>query len=331
MPALKTPQQHAADISALQDFVRKAAAAGHPVALGRTSGAANTTRSGAYRTACIRPHTIRMNALILVDKERRLAWVEPHVTMEELCAEAFKSGLVPPVVPEFKGITVGGAIMGAALESSSHLQGQFSDQCDAYELLLADGSYLRATKESHSELFYGISGSYGSLALLVGAWIRLVPAKPFVELSYEFVEGSARAFDRMRAAHEAAIDFLDCLALSPNSFLIMRGMKTESQRIPLTRLDRAWSPWFYQSAMRMNRPATERYLLKDYLFRYDRGAFWMGAYLNHPLLALYYLALLGRVRRLPAATTRCARWCGATPWPACMRISPGHATSCLAS
>jgi FAD/FMN-containing dehydrogenase len=39
--------------------------------------------------------------------------------MDKLVKATLKYGLVPPVVTEFPGITVGGAIQGAAAETSS--------------------------------------------------------------------------------------------------------------------------------------------------------------------------------------------------------------------
>ena len=49
-------------------------------------------------------------------------------------------GLVPKVVPEFRKITVGGALMGGAMESSSFAHGTFGDTISACELLLSNGT-----------------------------------------------------------------------------------------------------------------------------------------------------------------------------------------------
>ena len=50
--------------------------------------------------------------------------LEPGITMEEMVNYALENGVIPLVVPEFPGISVGGAISGAALESSSFRYGQ---------------------------------------------------------------------------------------------------------------------------------------------------------------------------------------------------------------
>jgi hypothetical protein len=63
-----------------------------------------------------------------------VALVEPRVTMEQLVDTLLPFGLVPPVVPEFKHITVGGSIAGVAGESSSYKYGFFHDTCVSYEV-----------------------------------------------------------------------------------------------------------------------------------------------------------------------------------------------------
>jgi len=41
--------------------------------------------------------------VLKVDREKKVAWVEPNVAMDELVAETLKYGLVPKVVMEFPG------------------------------------------------------------------------------------------------------------------------------------------------------------------------------------------------------------------------------------
>src|SRR3989338_2768525 len=63
------------------------------------------------------------NNVITIDKNNLLAEVEGMVTYEKFVNETLKRGLLPAVVPELKGITVGGAISGTGLESSSFRYG----------------------------------------------------------------------------------------------------------------------------------------------------------------------------------------------------------------
>ena len=137
----------------------------------------NTTRSKSYKHHKTKLDLGGLKHVLHIDQEGRLAHVEPRVTMEELVRATLAYGLFPAVIPEFKGITVGGAIMGGAGESASHHYGLFNDLCTEMEILCGDGRLLQTTGEKERDLFYGLPGSYGSLGVLVSAKIKLIPAK----------------------------------------------------------------------------------------------------------------------------------------------------------
>jgi Delta24-sterol reductase len=63
--------------------------------------------------------TSAMSHVLNIDTERKTALVEPNVPMDALVEATLQHGLVPPVVMEFPGLTVGGGFAGTAGESSS--------------------------------------------------------------------------------------------------------------------------------------------------------------------------------------------------------------------
>src|SRR5690606_9590752 len=133
-----------------------------------------------------------------IDPESKRALAESRVTMDRLVAATLKKGLIPAVVPEFKGITVGGAIQGAAIESSSHKFGQFHDTCTKYTVLTGEGKFLEISPRRHAELFHALSGSYGSLALLLSAEMKLIDApKAIIIHCYRFrsIEAALRKIE----------------------------------------------------------------------------------------------------------------------------------------
>ena len=74
-------------------------------------GSTNSTRSSLFR----RDQMIDTSGLchvLEVDRDKRTALVEPNVPMDRLVETTMKYGLVPPVVMEFPGITVGGGYAG---------------------------------------------------------------------------------------------------------------------------------------------------------------------------------------------------------------------------
>jgi len=76
-----------------------------------------------------------LNRVISIDAARRTAIVEPNVPMDLLLAKTLKQGLLPPVITEFPGITVGGGIQGGAGESSSFKWGFFSQAVNWHEFI----------------------------------------------------------------------------------------------------------------------------------------------------------------------------------------------------
>jgi delta24-sterol reductase len=246
------------EIEQLQEHVRHFSKKGKRIAF-CTSGSSNTTRSKSYNKGGARLDLKGFNRVLKVDPQKQIAIAEPRVTMEVLVKSALSYGLIPPVVPEFKRITVGGAIMGCAAESGSHKWGIFSDICTAFHLICGDGSLIRAAADENSSLYHAIPGSYGSLGLLVFAEIQLIPACQSVHVRYQPVSDPYTNSDA---------DFLDGIVFSEDRIVMIEGNLTD--KTPTAQ------NWYFEEA----REESEVVLpLFEYLFRYDPGAFWMGAYL----------------------------------------------------
>ncbi|KAK2754752.1 hypothetical protein FQN53_008898, partial [Emmonsiellopsis sp. PD_33] len=146
-------------------------------------GSTNSTRpSTAFHPARL-VDTSRLNRILHVDKHARTALVEPKVSMDQLVAATLPHGLIPPVVMEFPGITVGGAFAGLAGESSSFRWGLFDATVRWVEVVLGDGEVVGASAEERPDLFYGMVGAMGSVGVVTALEVRLVQARRFVEVT----------------------------------------------------------------------------------------------------------------------------------------------------
>ena len=96
--------------------------------------------------------TSDLDQVLRIDAENKIAVAEANVPMDQLVTETLKHNLIPQVVVEFPGITVGGAIQGAALESSSFRFGQFDDTCLQYEVITPDGEIRQCSKDENVDL-----------------------------------------------------------------------------------------------------------------------------------------------------------------------------------
>ena len=83
-----------------------------------------------------------LDRILEIDVEARTCDAEPGVTFRDLVAATLPHGLAPAVVPELEGITIGGAVAGCSVESSSFRYGGFHDTCLEYEVMSGAGDVL---------------------------------------------------------------------------------------------------------------------------------------------------------------------------------------------
>ena len=221
--------------------------------------------------------------ILEIDAKKRLAVVEPNVPMDKLVRSTLKKGLLPKVAMEFPGITVGGGIQGNGGESSSFKYGSFNQTAVAYEIVAGDGTIHQVSDRVESDLFYGIPGTAGTLGVLTSATLSLIPAKKYVELSYKTVTSFAEA-QKVIATETAKADndFIDGIMFSSASGVVIAGKLTNLRSDRFVRFKRAHDQWYYlhveQELAKNYEGWTETTPIYDYLFRYDRGAFWVGRY-----------------------------------------------------
>lgn len=222
-----------------------------------------------------------LNRVLEVNAVKHYAIVEPNVAMDTLVRETLLYELVPPVVMELPGITVGGGIQGGAGESSSFKWGLFHETCIEYEIVLGNGDCVVASPKKNSDLFFGTAGSYGSLGIITLIKIKLIPAKPFVKLTYHRVNNFNEAITLSEESVKSNAEFVDGILFSKTFGTIMTGIFSEKQDLPVARFSRAIDDWFYLHAKKTIKKYSqyeELIPLEDYLFRYNRGAFWVGKY-----------------------------------------------------
>lgn len=243
-------------------------------------GNTNSTRTLSFdrRTTV---DTSQLDNVLAVDPVAKTALVESNVPMDVLVRATLRFGLVPPVVPEFPGITVGGAIQGGAGESSSFKWGGVNSIVNWCEVVLADGTIIRASPFEHADLFWGMAGSYGTLGVITAAEIKLVPAKKYVTVTYTPVHGYEATIKLIRKAVNTGCDFVDGIIFARDAAVIVTGYMNDRPTGAIRRFRGLHDDWFYLHAQKQSNhhePVTETIPLMDYLFRYDRGAFWMGKY-----------------------------------------------------
>lgn len=242
--------------------------------------------------------------VLAVDNVNRTILVEPNVAMDDLVEATLPHGLVPPVVMEFPGITAGGGFSGTGGESSSFRHGFFDESVEKVEMVLGDGEIVTASRNERPDLFCAAPGAVGTLGIVTMLEINLMPAKKYVHTRYRRTNSVPEAVKLVREeTAKLENDYVDGILYSKDYGVIITGKMTDD--IPVNAKPQtfsgAWDPWFYLHVEQRTAggkpdssptPEEDYIPLAEYLFRYDRGAFWCGE-----LLSMYWLLPFTRFSR----------------------------------
>ena len=246
-------------------------------------GSTNSTRRsvvGKNRTVDIS----HLKYVLDVNVKSRRALVEPSVPMDRLVDTTLKYGLIPPVVMEFPGITVGGGYAGSCGESSSFKHGYFDRTINYVEMVLANGEIVTASRTERPDLFHGGAGACGSLGVTTLVELQLIEAKKYVETTYHPVASMSAAVEKIQDFIQASndLDYVEGILYSMDQGVVITGRLTDDRgnNSPIPTFSHAEDPWFYlhvkDAISTRNDPVTEYIPIDEYLFRYDRGGFWVG-------------------------------------------------------
>jgi FAD/FMN-containing dehydrogenase len=271
-----------------------------------------------------------LDRVLSVDPDARTADVQGMTTYEDLVDATLPHGLMPLVVPQLKTITLGGAVTGLGIESSSFRNGLPHESVREMEILTGAGEIVTATADNeHRDLFYGFPNSYGTLGYALRLKIDLQPVKPFVALHhvrYDSAKDCAEAIDRLAGD----VDFIDGTVFGDGELYLTLGRFADTaprasdytgQRIYYRSIRERWvSP----SWLRPDSPPTDVLTTHGYLWRWDTDWFWCSRAfgVQHPLIRRAWPASKRRsdvYRRLVAldrrtqVSARVNRWLGRPP------------------
>jgi FAD/FMN-containing dehydrogenase len=227
----------------------------------------------------------------VLDVDAREGWFEAEgmVPYERLVDALLPHGVVPAVVPQLKGITLGGAVAGVGIEASSFRYGLVHETVLEMEILLGDGEVVTATADNeHRDLFYGFPNSYGTLGYTLKLKAKAVPARPLVRLTHTRHSDPLACFADLAARCAGDADFVDGVVFGPKALVITEGRFVDEA--PYTS-DYTFERIYYRSLQERG----EDYLTtRDFIWRWDTDWFWCSKNLGmqQPLLR----RLVGRER-----------------------------------
>ena len=244
-----------------------------------------------------------LTGVIEVDPVARTAEVQGMCTYEHLVDATLPHGLVPKVVPQLRTITLGGAVTGLGIESTSFRSGLPHES--VLEMDVFTGAGVVVTTRPGDDLFDTFPNSYGSLGYAIRLRIELEPVAPYVALRHlRFDDATvlAKTVEQIVESGEhddTRVDGLDGVAFEPGEYYLtlatwvdrMSGFETGA-RAPSSTTDRPVDEEVAQQPSR-NHPSdytgqqmyyrsirereTDLLTTHDYLWRWDTDWFWCSA------------------------------------------------------
>jgi FAD/FMN-containing dehydrogenase len=242
-----------------------------------------------------------LDQVLDVDSENSTVEVEgmtPYVDLADAC---LAKNCMPLVVPQLKSITIGGAVSGIGIESTSFRHGLPHESVLDMEVLLADGEVVRCTPDNeHADLFFGIPNSYGTLGYILKLRARTMPVEPYVHLQHVRYDDIDAYFAAVGEACNSDVDFVDGTVFNANEMYLTLGRFCDPAPYAS---DYTWLKMYYRSI----RERDEDYLtIRDYLWRWDTDWFWCSK--NVFVQNLPMRLLLGRKRLNSITYQKVMRW-----------------------
>ena len=242
-----------------------------------------------------------LNQVLEVDTDKQLVEVEGMTTYVDLSDACLQRQCMPLVVPQLKSITIGGAVSGIGIESSSFRYGLPHESVHSMDILLADGEVVTCTPDNeHAELFFGIPNSYGTLGYILKLSARTMPVKPFVDLRHRRYGNADEYFDAVAEACRGDAEFIDGSVFGETEMYLSEGRMVESA--PWSS-DYSWLKMYFRSIQQHQQDYLK---IRDYIWRWDTDWFWCSK--NVYVQNLPMRLLLGRKRLNSITYQKVMRW-----------------------
>ncbi len=238
--------------------------------------------SNLFRARAKNPHpgldVSGLDRVISVDPVAKTADVAGMCTYENLVAATLPYGLAPLVVPQLKTITLGGAVTGLGIESTSFRNGLPHESVLEIDILTGDGSIVTATPTNeNSELFFGFPNSYGTLGYSVRLKIELETVEPYVALRHirfhdlATLQSTMNTIADERSYDGERVDYLDGVVFTADEAYLTVGRQTDEAG-PVS--DYTGMDIYYRSIQHASGIKRDRLTIHDYLWRWDTDWFW---------------------------------------------------------
>ncbi|WP_456697040.1 FAD-binding oxidoreductase [Aeromicrobium sp. P5_D10] len=216
-----------------------------------------------------------LDGVISIDTESWTADVQGICTYEDLVAATLPHGFIPYVIPQLRTITLGGAVTGLGIESTSFRNGLPHESVLEMDILTGSGEVITATPDGdHADLFEAFPNSYGSLGYATRLKIKLEKVPPYVTLRHLHFDDAKLAIEAIETIAESGewhgerVDGLDGTAFTPTEIYLTLACFTD---VPQRVSDYTGQQIYYKS---IRSREIDALTMNDYIWRWDTDWFW---------------------------------------------------------
>ena len=217
-----------------------------------------------------------LDGVVAIDPVARTADVQGMCTYEDLVDATLPHGLIPLVVPQLRTITLGGAVTGLGIESTSFRSGLPHESVLEMDIFTGGGEVVTARPDNeHAELFATFPNSYGSLGYATRLRIELEPVRSHVALRHVRFSDTAALQDAIATVtdtgewHGEHVDAMDGTAFEPGEYYLTLARWVDGAAGDGS--DYAGQEIYWRSIQQREIDLLTTY---DYLWRWDTDWFW---------------------------------------------------------
>ena len=264
-------------------------------------------RSANYKTDCDNIDVSSLDSIIAINNDNNTytAWIESNCKMGEITDILLSYGYILKVTPELENVSIGGAVQGLGVETTSYKYGMIHHIVKSIEIILPNGNIKKINRDiidendEYNGLFQCISGSFNTIALVTAVQIELIPninKNTLVEMDYIFFDNKYKFMDDMtklctKTLYTKKYDFVEGLRLrdfNDKGYVLCLGKIlsiSQSKKINRNKIFNM-SQWYtlywfahiceiFRRRINHDKKEYKEYMyIRDYLFRHDRGVFW---------------------------------------------------------
>ncbi|MFN7974658.1 MAG: FAD-binding protein [Acidobacteriota bacterium] len=229
VPRMVVRPAHAGDVQAVLRF-----AAENRLHVA-TRGAAHSQSQIAISDHGILLDMKSMDAIGTVDTASRTVEVESGAVWRDVARHTLRDGLIPRVLTNNLGVTVGGTLSMAGIGVASFRYGAQGDNVAELDVVTGQGELVTCTREKNADLFWGVLAGLGQIGIVTRARLELRACKPMTRTYYLLYDDLRRFMEDARTAMDCGLwDYLESWA-SP----CPQGTK------PVAGARQVFARWFY--------------------------------------------------------------------------------------